>query len=111
MVGLPGQVQLCVLIDMFAGQFPGPTIEARSGDRLFVVISNQLEDGEGVSIHWHGLHMRGANAMDGVVGITQKAIPSGEEFTYEFEISSTQAGTFWLVLPYHHVDFAALTSF
>jgi FtsP/CotA-like multicopper oxidase with cupredoxin domain len=33
--------------------------------------------------------------MDGVVGVTQKAIPAGEQFTYKFEISKTQSGTFW----------------
>ncbi|KAG0648377.1 Diphenol oxidase 2 [Hyphodiscus hymeniophilus] len=77
------------------GEFPGPTIEARTGDQLIVVVSNQLKKGEGVAIHWHGLHMKGANHMDGVVGVTQKDIPAGEEFTYKFEISKTQAGTFW----------------
>ena len=38
--------------------FPGPTIEARSGDILIVEVSNFVGD-EGVSIHWHGLHMKG----------------------------------------------------
>lgn len=76
------------------GHFPGPVIEARSEDRLVIIVSNQLDD-EGVSFHWHGLHMRDANNMDGVVGVTQKAIPAGAEFTYQFDISSTQAGTFW----------------
>jgi FtsP/CotA-like multicopper oxidase with cupredoxin domain len=75
-----------------------------------MVVSNQLEKEEGISIHWHGLHMKGANDMDGVVGVTQKAIPSGEDFTYEFDISGKQAGTFWLAQPCHHLKFAALTS-
>ena len=39
------------------GQFPGPTIEARSGDTLEVEVSNLLD--VGVSLHWHGLYMRG----------------------------------------------------
>ena len=99
--------------NVLAGEFPGPTLEARTGDQLIIVVLNQLEDGEGVAFHWHGLHMRGmlscpkyqssplkhsrtdANRMDGVVGVTQKAIPAGEEFTYKFEISKTQSGTFW----------------
>lgn len=38
-------------------QFPGPTIEARSGDILTVEVFNFA--GEEVSLHWHGLHMRG----------------------------------------------------
>jgi hypothetical protein len=37
----------------------------------------------------------GANEMDGAVGITQNAIPSGTNFTYKFKIASDQAGTFW----------------
>ena len=72
-------------------------MEARSGDTFVVVVSNQLKGDEGVSIHWHGLLMKGANAMDGVVGVTQKAIPAGEEFAYQFDISSSQSGTFWCV--------------
>ena len=45
-------------IYLINGSFPGPTIEARSGDRLVVTATNGLKD-EGISIHWHGLHMRG----------------------------------------------------
>ena len=45
--------------NVLAGEFPGPTLEARTGDQLIIIVSNQLEDGEGVSFHWHGLHMRG----------------------------------------------------
>lgn len=33
--------------------------------------------------------------MDGVVGITQDAIPAGHDFTYKFQLSEIQAGTFW----------------
>jgi FtsP/CotA-like multicopper oxidase with cupredoxin domain len=43
--------------NQYAGQFPGPTVEVRSGDTLVVEVLNRLE--ESVSIHWHGLHMRG----------------------------------------------------
>jgi FtsP/CotA-like multicopper oxidase with cupredoxin domain len=39
-------------------QFPGPTIEARSGDILEIEVFNLAE--ESVSLHWHGLHMRGS---------------------------------------------------
>lgn len=76
-------------------EFPGPTIECRSGDRLVVHVTNALKSGEGISIHWHGLHMRGRNGMDGAVGITQCPIPAGEKFTYDFDIDEEQAGTFW----------------
>ncbi|OAX81172.1 hypothetical protein ACJ72_04491 [Emergomyces africanus] len=76
------------------GHTPGPVIEARSGDRLIVDVRNGLED-EGVSVHWHGLHMRDANRMDGTTGVTQCAINPGNSFRYEFTISESQTGTYW----------------
>ncbi|KAF8860867.1 hypothetical protein BDZ45DRAFT_587758 [Acephala macrosclerotiorum] len=76
------------------GQFPGPTIECRSGDRLVIHVTNHVAS-EGVSIHWHGVEMRDANEMDGAVGLTQCPISEGRSFTYEFEIGDEQAGTFW----------------
>lgn len=78
------------------GEFPGPTIEARSGDLLIVHVENALESADdGISIHWHGLYMKGHNDMDGAVGFTQCAIPPGRNLTYEFGISDDQHGTFW----------------
>jgi FtsP/CotA-like multicopper oxidase with cupredoxin domain len=77
------------------GQFPGPTIECRSGDRLVVHVTNSLSSGNGVSIHWHGLYMRNSNSMDGAVGFTQCPITNGTTFTYEFDVDENQSGTFW----------------
>ncbi|PYI07096.1 hypothetical protein BO78DRAFT_444304 [Aspergillus sclerotiicarbonarius CBS 121057] len=74
------------------GLFPGPTVEARSGDRLIINVTNSLED-ESISIHWHGLHVE--NAMDGAVGVTQHPILPGSTFTYNFAIPADQSGTFW----------------
>ncbi|EME41042.1 hypothetical protein DOTSEDRAFT_178384 [Dothistroma septosporum NZE10] len=74
--------------------FPGPTIEARSGDRILVHVQNGLENA-GVSIHWHGLQMRGANRMDGAAGITQASIEPGHTFTYDFITGADESGTFW----------------
>ncbi|OAL72668.1 laccase [Trichophyton violaceum] len=76
------------------GLFPGPTIEARSGDSLQVQVTNNIQD-EGLVIHWHGLHMRGANHMDGVTGVTQCPIVPGDSMLYNFTISQSQSGTFW----------------
>ncbi|GJN72156.1 hypothetical protein PLICBS_006228 [Purpureocillium lilacinum] len=76
------------------GAFPGPTIEARPGDRLVVNVFNGL-DSEGVSIHWHGLRMKGFNRMDGAVGFTQCPIPPGGDFVYDFTIGDDEHGTFW----------------
>jgi FtsP/CotA-like multicopper oxidase with cupredoxin domain len=76
------------------GESPGPTIEARSGDRIVVHAHNGLV-GEGFSIHWHGLEMRGSNATDGTVGFTQCPIWPGHEFIYNFTMGDDEHGTFW----------------
>ncbi|KAK9778464.1 putative Iron transport multicopper oxidase FET3 [Seiridium cardinale] len=73
------------------GMFPGPTIEARTGDELTIHVQNDLET-EGVAIHWHGLQV--PNEMDGAVGYTQCPISPGANFTYRFKIGG-QHGTFW----------------
>lgn len=75
--------------------FPGPILEARPGDRLTITVQNALEDGEGLSLHWHGLYMRGANEFDGASGITQSPIEAGTSFTYDFVVDWEQHGTFW----------------
>lgn len=38
---------------LLIGIYPGPTIEANQGDRLLVIVQNNLD--ERTSIHWHGL--------------------------------------------------------
>ena len=43
------------------------------------------------SIHWHGVRID--NAMDGVAGLTQEAVPPGGTFDYEFAVPD--AGTYW----------------
>ncbi|MDQ6932887.1 MAG: copper oxidase [Candidatus Eremiobacteraeota bacterium] len=79
----------------YNGQVPGPLIRIRQGDRVRVVLTNHLQ--EPTSIHWHGLVL--PNAMDGVPPLTQKAVPPGGTFTYEF--TGTQSGTYF----YHsHVN-------
>lgn len=80
--------------------FPGPTLEALSGDRIIVEVENALENDEGLAIHWHGLSMRGANAFDGASGVTQNPIAAGEAFTYDFTVDTEQSGTFF----YHAHD-------
>jgi FtsP/CotA-like multicopper oxidase with cupredoxin domain len=74
-------------------------IECRPGDTLKIKVSNVLQ-GEGVAIHFHGLHMKGSNDMDGAIGFTQDPILPGESFTYQFRISDNQIGSFW----YHAHD-------
>ncbi|RDA90781.1 hypothetical protein CP533_3606 [Ophiocordyceps camponoti-saundersi (nom. inval.)] len=74
--------------------FPGPMIEARSGDRIVVDVVNGLVS-EDVAIHWHGLRMKGRNDMDGAVGFTQCGIKPGRNLVYDFTVGLDEHGTFW----------------
>jgi FtsP/CotA-like multicopper oxidase with cupredoxin domain len=71
----------------YNGRTPGPTIEVVEGDRVRIYVTNRLP--EPTTIHWHGILL--PNGMDGVAGLTQKPIPPGETFKYEFTLN--QHGT------------------
>jgi len=73
----------------FNDSMPGPTIEATEGDRVRIVVHNELP--ESTIIHWHGLEV--PNRMDGVHGLTQDPIKPGKMFVYEFELH--QNGSFF----------------
>lgn len=72
----------------YNGQVPGPEIRVKERDTLRVRVHNHLPDG--TTIHWHGVPV--PNPMDGVPGVTQAPIPSGQSFTYEF--MAWPAGTY-----------------
>ncbi|KAI7832414.1 Cupredoxin [Gamsiella multidivaricata] len=74
------------------GMFPGPLIEANTGDRIVVKVTNNMVNG--TAIHWHGMFQNGTNWMDGTMGVTQCAIPPGQSFTYNFTVPN-QWGTYW----------------
>lgn len=67
----------------------GPTIEIVEGDRVRIIVQNNLPDA--TTVHWHGLHI--PIEMDGVEGISQEPIPPGTSFTYEFTVE--QHGTYF----------------
>jgi len=71
--------------------FPGPTVEATEGDLVCVTVNNNLI-GEPVAIHWHGQHMNGYPAFDGVYGVAQGAINPGTSMVYRWR---PNAGTHW----------------
>ncbi|WP_208349081.1 multicopper oxidase family protein [Pseudaestuariivita rosea] len=73
----------------YDGQVPGPVLRARQGDLFQVDLVNDLR--EPTTIHWHGIRL--PNAMDGVPGMTQAAVPPGGRFRYEFRVPD--AGTYW----------------
>lgn len=66
------------------GEFPGPTIEANWGDIIEVKVTNNIE-GEGTSLHWHGILQKSSMWMDGVPGYDQCPIAPGASFTYRFQ--------------------------
>lgn len=72
----------------YNGSTPGPTIEAVEGDSLRIYVTNHLP--EATTVHWHGVVL--PNGMDGVAGLTQKPIPPGETYMYEFTLK--YPGTF-----------------
>lgn len=72
----------------YNGSSPGPTIEAVEGDAVRILVTNHLN--EPTTVHWHGIIL--PNGMDGVGGLTQRTIPPGETFIYEFTLK--QSGTF-----------------
>ena len=65
---------------LYNGQFPGPEIRVREGERLRVTLENRLP--EPTTIHWHGVPV--PNPMDGVPGVTQQAVARWSEFVYEY---------------------------
>ena len=72
------------------GTSPGPTITATVGDLVEVRLRNASVT-EGVALHWHGIDV--PNAMDGVAGVTQDAVPVGGDFRYRFV--ADRVGTYW----------------
>jgi len=72
----------------YNGSTPGPLIECVEGDKLRIYVTNKLP--EATSVHWHGVFL--PSGMDGVAGLSQKAIPAGETYKYEFPM--VKPGTF-----------------
>jgi len=72
----------------YNGRVHGPTIEAVEGDRVRIYVTNRLS--APTTVHWHGILL--PSAMDGVGGMSQRAIKPGETFKYEFPL--IQHGTF-----------------
>ncbi|MEZ5940235.1 MAG: copper oxidase [Planctomycetaceae bacterium] len=73
----------------FNGSMPGPTIEVTQGDRVRIVVTNELP--EETTLHWHGFEL--PVQYDGSHTLTQNPIKPGETFVYEFDIH--EYGTFW----------------
>ena len=75
----PGKV-----VEAFAynGMVPGPQLRAVVGDRIRIILNNELP--EPTTLHSHGLFV--PPGMDGVPVISQPAVMPGESFTYEYTL-------------------------
>ena len=73
----------------YDGIVPGPLLRAKQGEELAIDLVNELP--QATTIHWHGVRID--NAMDGVAGLTQPAVPPGDRFAYRF--TPPDAGTYW----------------
>eukprot|EP00249_Psilotum_nudum_P023255 c28805_g1_i1 orf=439-2145(-) len=76
------------------GQFPGPTIYVREGDRVLVEVTNELND-KNITIHWHGVRQLRTGWSDGPAYITQCPIQPGHTYTYNFTITGQRGTLFW----------------
>ncbi len=78
----PWEVEPGKIVDAWTynGMVPAPMIKVDVGDKVRVVVDNQLP--MGTDVHWHGVKV--PNSMDGVAPLTQPLIESGDTFVYEF---------------------------
>ncbi|CAG8662274.1 12670_t:CDS:2 [Cetraspora pellucida] len=72
--------------------FPGPTLILNKGQRVRILIRNELEGP--TTVHWHGLYMKNNPYADGVPTITQCLIYSHKIFLYDFYANDIP-GTHW----------------
>ncbi|MCX4453681.1 multicopper oxidase family protein [Streptomyces sp. NBC_01340] len=73
----------------YGGELPGKEVRVTAGDTLDLTLANHLP--QSTSLHWHGIALR--NDMDGVPGVTQRAVRPGAEFAYRFTVPDP--GTYW----------------
>jgi FtsP/CotA-like multicopper oxidase with cupredoxin domain len=89
---IPWEVEPGKFVDGWAynGMIPGPIMRANVGDKIRIVLKNELP--ESTSLHLHGVRV--PNSMDGVDPYTQKAIIPGSTFNYEWTASEPSVGMY-----------------
>ncbi|XP_062081954.1 laccase-17-like [Humulus lupulus] len=75
------------------GQFPGPRIVAREGDRLLIKVVNHVQNN--ISIHWHGIRQLRTGWADGPAYVTQCPIQTGQSYVYNYTIVGQRGTLFW----------------
>ena len=89
---IPWEVEAGKFVDgwSYSGLIPGPVMHANVGDKIRIVLNNELP--ESTSLHLHGVRV--PNAMDGVDPYTQKPIEPGASFTYEWTALEPSVGMY-----------------
>ena len=89
---IPWEVEPGKIVDgwSYNGMIPGPIMHANVGDKIRIVLKNELP--ESTSLHLHGVRV--PNAMDGVDPYTQKPIEPGATFIYEWTASEPSVGMY-----------------
>nr|KAG5686609.1 hypothetical protein BaRGS_006283 [Batillaria attramentaria] len=80
------------LVTVVNDTMPGPCLVLYEGQKVTVHVFNDLWS-DGLTIHWHGLHMTDNAYNDGVSFVTQCPILPRETFTYTF--TAETKGTYW----------------
>ncbi|KAL3536416.1 hypothetical protein ACH5RR_004877 [Cinchona calisaya] len=75
------------------GQFPGPRIVAREGDRLLIKVNNHVQNN--ITIHWHGIRQLRSGWADGPAYITQCPIQTGQSYIYNYTIVGQRGTLFY----------------
>ncbi|XP_027352183.1 laccase-17-like isoform X2 [Abrus precatorius] len=75
------------------GEFPGPRIVAREGDRLIIKVTNHVQNN--ITIHWHGIRQLQSGWADGPAYVTQCPIQSGQSYVYNYTIVGQRGTLFW----------------
>ncbi|XP_058109595.1 laccase-17-like [Magnolia sinica] len=75
------------------GQYPGPRIIAREGDRVVVKVVNHVTNN--VTLHWHGVRQLRSGWADGPAYVTQCPIQTGQSYVYNFTIVGQRGTLFW----------------
>ena len=89
---IPWEVEPGKIVDgwSYNGMIPGPIMRANVGDKIRIVLKNELP--ESTALHLHGVRV--PNSMDGVDPYTQKAIIPGGTFIYEWTASEPSVGMY-----------------
>jgi spore coat protein A, manganese oxidase len=80
----------------FGGQFPGPTIRARTGRRVAITCTNRI--GEPANVHLHGGHVTPSND-----GHPMDVIANGASRLYDYP-NRQQGATLWYHDHSHHTE-------